>query len=117
MAQIEIPEDWRRFVCAILATEETGTAIQWTRDAEQRYQSTPGAPWFYEVYEPLRDFLSQPVAMGCAVKMDSPPGEAFEFFFMFRGTRFYGKILLRADKRRVVLFSAHLPLKPRLSCD
>ena len=117
MAQIEIPAAWRKQVCAILANGETGEAILWTRDAEQRYQASPGAPWHFELYQPLADFLSQPVAKGCVVGMERPPGEAYEFFFTFKAMKFYGKILLSADGRRVVLFSAHLALKPRLSCE
>ena len=60
MAQIEIPEAWRKEVCGMLATEDTGNRIRWTRDEEKRYDATPGSPWYHEVYLPLRDFLSQP---------------------------------------------------------
>ena len=104
-------------VCAILATEDTGKAILWTRDAEQRYEAAPGAPWHFEVYQPLKDYLSQTFPTGCLVAMGNPPGETYEFFFIFRGVKFYGKILLLADRKSLVLFSAHLPLKPKLSCE
>ena len=104
-------------MCDILASGETGTAIRWTRDAEQRYQATPGSPWYFELYQPLRDFFSQTNCVGCVVQMGSPPGTAYEFMFPFRGIKFYGKILLRADQKGVVVFSAHLPLKPKLSCE
>lgn len=49
--------------------------------------------------------------------MAAPPGETYEFFFSFLGERFYGKILLRPDRKRVVIFSAHRPLKIKLSCE
>ena len=117
MAKIEIPETWRKQVCAILATEETGKLILWTRDAEQRYAATPGAPWHFEVYQPLIEFLSQGTPTGCLVSMADPPGETYEFFFMFKGLKLYGKILLSSSRKSVVLFSAHLPLKQKLSCE
>jgi len=46
-----------------------------------------------------------------------PVGETYEFYFPFHRTQFYGKILLRPDLERVVIFSAHRPLKPKLSCE
>lgn len=55
--------------------------------------------------------------MGCCCHMDTPPGETYEFYFHFKGQQLYGKILLRADRKRIVIFSAHRPLKPKLSCE
>jgi len=49
--------------------------------------------------------------------MDHPTGEAYEFFFEFNRTKTYGKILLRPDLQRLVLFSAHLPTKEKLQCE
>jgi len=127
MAQIEIPEGWRKQVCAILASESTGTLIEWTGDAESRYEAHAAAAkflandnepvWIHEVYQPFRDFLSSPHPVGCPVTMAKPAGETYEFYFQFKRTRFYGKILLRTDGKRVVIFSAHRPLKPRLCCE
>ena len=48
MAQIEIPEPWRKQVCAILSTEETGTLIEWTNDAERRFEASFERMLFYE---------------------------------------------------------------------
>jgi|SRR5579859_791720 len=117
MAQQVIPESWRKDVCAILATEATGILIEWTIDAEMRYQATPGALWNYEVYQPFIDYLSSSSPTGCPATMDKPPGETHEFYFTFKGQRLYGKILLRTDRKRIVIFSAHPPLKARLSCE
>ena len=127
MAQIEIPEVWRNQVCAILATEATDSLIEWKYDAEIRYEADATAAkmlagdndpaWRYEVYRPFRDFLSSPHPTGCPVTMQTPSGETYEFFFRFLGEKFYGKILLRTDRKRVVIFSAHRPLKPKLSCE
>jgi len=117
MAQQEIPGEWLKDVCAVLVTEETGNQIQWTVDAETRYQATPDALWNYEVYKPLLDYLSSPHPEGCSVTMGTPPGETYEFYFTFKRRRLYGKILLRTDRNRIVIFSAHPPLKPKLSCE
>jgi len=127
MPQIEIPEPWRQQVCVILETDATGKLIEWTRDAERRYEADATAAkvrtgdyepvWTYEVYRPFRDVLSTPHPTGCPVTMDSPPGETYEFYFPLFHQRFYGKILLRTDRKRIVIYSAHKPLKPKLSCD
>ena len=117
MAQIEIPSQWRTKVCAILATEETGTRIRWTGDAQKRYQAVPGCLWTYEVYQSFRDYLEKDHATGCRCTMENPPGETYEFFFQFKGRRLYGKILLKTDHKSVVIFSAHLPNKSKLSCE
>lgn len=126
MAQQELPVQWRNAVCAVLETEN-GQLIEWTYDAETRYEADATAAkmragdddavWRPEVYQPFRKFLSSARPTGCLVNMASPPGETHEFFFEFLGEQFYGKILLRPDRKRVVIFSAHRPLKQELSCD
>jgi hypothetical protein len=117
MATVEIPAPWRRDVCAILVTERSGTLIEWTDDARNRYEADSSFAWEYEVYAALKTFLSSSRPTGCLVAMAKPAGETYEFYFEFKGIQFYGKILLRTDRKRVVLFSAHLPLKPKLSCE
>jgi hypothetical protein len=117
MAQMEIPEGWRKQVCAILATEATGTLIRWTIDAEKRYQAGSDFAWKNEVYQPIRDYLSAPHPTGCLIPMADPPGETYEFLFPFKRKQFYGKILLRTDRKRVVVFSAHIADYAKLSCE
>jgi len=126
MAQQEIPAQWRKDVCAVLETED-GRRIEWKIDAEQRYEADataakmragdPDAVWRHEVYQPFRKFLSAGVPTGCPVNMAVPPGETYEFYFDFLGEKFYGKILLRPDRKKIVIFSAHRPLKKWLSCE
>ncbi len=126
MAQQEIPAQWRKDVCAVLETEE-GRLIEWKIDAEQRYEADATAAkmragdcdavWRNEVYEPFRKFLSSAAPTGCLVNMQTPPGETYEFFFDFLGEKFYGKILLRPNRKKIVIFSAHRPLKKWLSCE
>ena len=104
MPQVEIPKEWRNRVCEILQTE----AIRLGKSS---------TTWRYEVYGPIREFLSMPHATGCPVVMETPPGDTYEFYFSFLGETFYGKILLRMDHKRLVIFSAHRPLKLKLSCE
>jgi hypothetical protein len=127
MAQIEIPKPWRDQVCAILATERTGTSIRWTDDAKARYETSAGAVkvragdnepvWQNEIYQPIRDYLTSCLPSGCSVAMDYPPGHAYEFLFQYGGETFYGKILLYQDRKRVLILSAHLADFKTLSCD
>jgi len=117
MAQIAIPEDWRNQVCAILAAEATGTLIEWTNDAEREYERSFFNAWQSQLYAAFQTYLSGPRPTGCPVQMKKTAGETYEFLFQFKGKTTYGKILLRSDRRRVVIFSCHLPEKPRLSCD
>jgi hypothetical protein len=126
MAQQDIPAQWRKDVCAVLATEDVRW-IEWTYDARVRYEADATAAkmragdtdpaWPNEVYAPFRNFLSSTRPTGCPIHMGSPPGETHEFLFDFLNEKFYGKILLRPDRKKVVVFSAHRPLKKGLSCD
>jgi hypothetical protein len=116
MAQIEIPEPWRKAVCAILASDDE-KLIYWEPVGRRRYEAIPGCDWGYEAHEAFRNYLSQPCPTGCHKVMDEPPGETYDFFFPFKGRKFYGKILLRTDRKRIVVFSAHLPEWEKLSCE
>ena len=70
-----------------------------------------------EAYQAFRNFLSGAHPHGCNVVMEKPSGETCEFYFPFKNVIFYGKILLRDDHKRVVIFSTHRPLKGKLSCE
>lgn len=117
MPQITIPEHWRTQVCAILETEATGNLIEWTDDATKRFEASYLEAWPHEMYHAVRSFLKGPNPTGCPKKMDAPVGEAYEFFFTFKDEKAYGKILLRTDGKRIVIFSAHSPLRDKLDCD
>src|SRR6266852_6189099 len=117
MAQTNIPLKWRTQVCAILETEATGRLIEWTEDATNRFEASFLDAWPYQLYEAFRTYLNGPTPTGCRKAMDSPAGETYEFFFIFKGEKTYGKILLRDTEDKTVIFSAHLPLKNRLDCD
>lgn len=61
--------------------------------------------------------LALSTATGCPVQMDHPPGVTWDFYFTFQKQKLYGKILLRTDAKRVVIFSTHHPDKPKLRCE
>ncbi len=116
MALIPIPEPWRKDVCAILETGEK-KLIRWTRDSENDFQTSFIDAWPYELYEAFRSYLGGASPMGCEKHMDHPPGSTYDFFFPFKGKKTYGKILLGLNRQFIVIFSAHLPQYPTLSCE
>jgi len=116
MAQQQIPESWRKAVSAILATGGLKQII-WDPTGRARYEADFYPDWPYEVYSSFRDYLGQANPTGCQILMDHPPGETWEFLFVHKGRTAYGKILLTKDGRRILIFSAHRPLKPGLSCE
>lgn len=117
MAQQEIPAQWRKEVCAILATEATGTLIEWTNDAEREFGASFYDAWANQLYAAFDMYLASHRPTGCPVKMKTTAGETYDFFFQFKGKTAYGKILLRTDRQHVVVYSAHLPEKSKLSCE
>jgi len=118
MAQMEIPEVWRRDLCAVLRSGRSGHELEWTFDAATRFQSSFNFAFQNELYPILSQFFEgPPVPTGCLIVMNTPVGETYEFLFQFNGQKTYGKILLRKSRKAIMIFSAHLPLKPKLSCD
>jgi len=118
MAQVQISNSWRDAVCAVLEGEDTtNRIIQWTGDARTRFEGDFFNSWPYQVYPAMRNYLESGTPFGCQKEMDRPAGETYEFFFEFNKTKTDGKILLRPDRKRIVLFSAHLPTREKLSCE
>ena len=117
MAQIEIPPPWRQAVCKILQTGVAGREIIWTGDAVLRYEGDFVGAWLYEAHDDFRRHLSRPVVTGCPITMKKPAGTTYEFIFNLKQRESYGKILLTPDQKSIYIFSAHLPLKPKLSCE
>jgi len=111
-----IPEQWRKAVCAVLRTADRRLII-YTDDASKRFEATIPDAFPYELRESFRAHLESNACVGCPVTMSKPSGATWEFFFNFRNQKLYGKILLRPDAKSIVIFSAHTPLKPTLSCE
>jgi hypothetical protein len=126
MAQQETPAQWRKDVCAVLETANS-LLIEWKLIAGQRYDNDAtdakmrageiDVVYPSEVYPFFIKYLSSDRPTGCLKNMAVPPGETCEFFFEFFGERFYGKILLRPNRRNIVIFSAHYPEWDLLSCE
>jgi hypothetical protein len=117
MAQIEIPLPWRLAVCNVLRTGKSGREIIWTLDASQRFEAGFSGAWVYQAHDDFRRHLSLASVTGCPVTMAKPVGTTYEFMFDLKNRSSYGKILLVQDKKLIYIFSAHLPLKPKLSCE
>src|SRR5437868_14356743 len=91
MRQTTIPEQWRTQVCAILETEATGKLIEWTDDATKRFEASYLDAWPYQMYHAFRSYLKAPNASGCPKTMEGPVGETYEFFFIFKEEKAYGR--------------------------
>lgn len=111
-----IPVTWCIAVYTVLRTSDA-RAIRYTGDAWARFEATFPDAFRPELQGAYMAALRAGTLLGCPVQMNNPPGETWEFYFSFRGQRLYGKILLRPDRKGVVIFSAHPPLKPKLSCE
>lgn len=111
-----IPDFWRTKVCAILKSGDP-RRIEYTHSGLQRLQDDFPAADEYELEEAMRTALLLVTCTGCPVEMTKPVGVTWEFFFPFNGGKQYGKILLRPDCERIVIFSAHKSEKPRLRCE
>lgn len=117
MAQIEIPLLWRQAVCLVLRNGKSGREIIWTKDARERFEADFSCTWQYEAHDDFRHHLSHPSVTGCPITMVKPVGTTYEFIFDLKKRNSYGKILLTSDKKLIYIFSAHLPLKSKLSCE
>lgn len=117
MALQPIPNAWLRRVAGILR-RGTSLEIQRTADYSQRLQRDFPDVFESRVITAFLQFLEGAAPHGCPVQMDRPAGETWEFWLILNGKKTYGKILLRTDQKRIMLFSAHLPEKGnKLYCE
>ena len=118
MAQQQLPDAWRKAVCAILKTGRTDREILWTVDSKTRFQNDFNTAFQNEVYPALINHLQGPaVPTGCHVTMEKPPGETYEFYFRFKASTTYGKVMLHTNRKLITIFSAHFPTKNKLRCE
>lgn len=116
MSAQPIPSAWRQAVCSHLRARTANRVTILPSCLTRWADDFPGAT----VPELLLDFedMLALTLHGCLVSMDPPPvGETWEFWFMHREQKTYGKILLRADNRGIVIYSAHLPDRRHLRCE
>lgn len=116
MPRSVISQIWRDDVCRILRNNAPGT-IQRTEDFLYRFQGSFPNAWEYEVRDSIHAYLRRPDPEGRQVYMKHPPGETWEFLFLFQNKLTYGKLLLRTDRQRIKLISAHLADRPELRND
>lgn len=110
-----IPTPWCQAVCAAL--RKGGNHARFTFEGGQRWQNEHPDAFRYAIDDAFIRALSTGTLRGCFVQMTDPPGDTWEFFFEFTHKRLYGKILLKTDRKNVVIFSAHRPDKPTLRCE
>lgn len=112
-----IPDLWRSKVCAALKDGDPNR-VEYTFTGGQRTQNELAGllNYNYEIEDALREALMVPCE-GCPCIMGTTPGVTWEFFFYYRSVKLYGKILLRLDLKRLLIFSAHLPERSTLKCD
>jgi hypothetical protein len=115
MALQPIPKEWCN--CVLAALRRGTSAAHFTKDAGQKWQNEFPSAFRYELDAALVRAFNEAAMVGCPVEMDYPPGTTWEFYFHFQGEKLYGKILLRTDKKSVLILSAHRPRKAKLRCE
>jgi hypothetical protein len=108
-----IPLAWRQAVCAALKAGRSS----FTELGRKKWEHSFPGVFKAELEHDLLQQLTKPNPVGCPVRMDFPPGTTWEFWFTHQGYRTYGKLLLEEGARRVLILSAHHPLKPKLQCE
>lgn len=116
MALQPIPQVWLRCVASILK-KGTSREIRRTQTFSQKFQLSFPDAFEDSVIHYFLQFLEGSYPTGCPVTMDHPPGDTWEFWFIYKGQKTYGKILLRTDRQHIILHSAHLPEKTYLRCE
>lgn len=117
MAQIAIPTSWLQAVSKILQKGTVGREIVWTLDALSAFEADFLGAWPFQAHDDFRRHLSGVAVTGCPITMKTPAGTTYEFMFNLKSKNTYGKILLTSDQKKIYIFSAHLPLKTKLSCE
>ncbi len=102
-----IPDNWRTAVVNILKGGHSDR-IEVCLRAWLDFQSLFSAAFTYEIYDAFILALKDPELLGNRVYGMKPEGE---FIFTYQRKQVYGKVCLTKDKRLVVIFSAHRPLK------
>ena len=114
MSALPIPAIWRNAVCAALRHR----LFETTHDFWEAWQDDFPSASFPELIDDFEQMLSASL-QGCPVTLDPPAkaGETWEFWFIHKNEKAYGKILLRKDGKGAVLYSAHLPRYRCLKCE
>ncbi len=108
-----IPLAWRQAVCRALRSGRSS----FTKLGRQKWEHSFPGVFKAELEDDLVSQLTKPDPLGCPVQLDHPPGTTWEFWFRHQGCRTYGKLLLEEGDQRVLILSAHHPLKLTLKCE
>lgn len=113
MSLQSIPVEWRQAVIRAIRARRSN----FTELGRRKWDASFPGGFKSELEDDLVSFLNNSDARGCPVTMDSPLGITWEFWFRHRDQRTYGKLMLEAGTDRVLIFSAHLPERPKLRCE
>lgn len=116
MSLQSIPADWREAVVKVLRRGDS-RQISFTKQGYQRWSVEFPCGERYQIEAAFRAALDRPDAVGCPVQMDYPSGTTWEFYFVFQKEKLYGKILLKPAMDRILILSAHRPIKSKLRCE
>ena len=95
-------------MAAALRSGET-RRIQTTRRSDQDWAALFPDAWEYERFEAIAAAIMSDGIMGRRVSGMIPPGEVYEFFFLYRNMKLYGKVNLLSSGNVVIVYSSHLP--------
>jgi hypothetical protein len=107
--ETQIPEDWKRSVSAVLRNGRN-IKVRFTTAAQPWNDAFPNST-SYELYDALREELSQPGAIGRKVENMNEPGETYTFKFFPEQKEFFAKICLCPDRNSIIIYSAHISRK------
>jgi len=97
-------------VCGILRNR--GKNVTVTQRAQHEWQMAFLDAYSWDLFVALEDAIKDDAILGRLVPDIVPPGEAYEFFFTFKGKQMYGKVnLLTPERKAVIVISAHIPNK------
>lgn len=106
--EVPIPDLWREVVATILRSGDA-RRIQTTQRSDKDWNAPFPDSWEYERFEAIAETLERGGVVGRRVCGMTPPGEVYEFFFVFRSVNLYGKVNLLSSGNVVVVYSNHLP--------
>lgn len=102
-----IPDGWRKAVASLLRRGAVSITLRARLDFEALFPDS----WDYERNEAIAAALETDGITGRKILDMRGFTETWEFFFVFRGRKLYGKVGVVGDVESVSIISAHQPLK------
>lgn len=107
--EIEIPDQWRLQVAAILRSGDDEKIVT-TETSDLAWQARFPEAWHYDRFEALAKALECKGVKGKIVAM-AEPGDTYAFWFYFQSVKLYAKINLSPEGDLIVVYSSHTPRK------